>query len=214
MSPRQSGKTDKALYEYLKDPENTIFISPNMTCSEKTRRKINGDKRNFMSFDNLERKLVGRRPKTLILDEYMKWDRKITLNRVINHINPERLLIFSSSDKLYRKDIFEFVKKYKYQMNHIDLSFKFFEENPHLMIQKNKTNLDNPNQIGELYFNFITDEDTVLIDSGFESAKLYDENVRRSLGDYRYKLEILNEYLYEDEDDDEKYPKMLLKYNI
>lgn len=208
MSPRQSGKTDKALYEYLKDPENTIFISPNLQCAQMSCSKINGNKNNFISFGNLENKLVGKRPKTIILDEYMIWGKKEKINSLINYLNPERLLIFSTSDKIYRQEVFDYVKKYKYDFAFYVLESKFLNEYP--QFNGNKEVLS---QLFELYYNFITDNDIKLINSGFDSGILYKEGIKEILGDYRFRLEILNEYLT-DEEIQNNSPRMVLKYNI
>lgn len=69
IQPRGSGKTTKAMYEYMKDPANTIFVTHDMNTSKYVRSIVGGNFKNFISCDNFICSMRGRRPKNIILDD-------------------------------------------------------------------------------------------------------------------------------------------------
>lgn len=157
MQPRQSGKTTKAMYEFLKDPDNTFFVTHDDDMVEYIHNRVGGNLKNFASSNQFKYKILGRRPKNIILDEYMFFENRDEIYKKIHVIKPENVYIFSTSDKLYDKKIFDFVKENKRTTSYQDLLQKYGDKLTDY-IEK---------QIYDLYYNFLTDDDTILIDVDF-----------------------------------------------
>lgn len=157
IQPRQSGKTTKAIYEFIKDPENTMFVTHNYDTVKLIHSRVGGNIKNFTSANEFHNKIIGRRPKNIILDEYMLFNNRDEIYEEIQIIEPENVYIFTSADKLYNEKIFNFVKQNKRNTSYVNLLLKLSDNNiPHIEhIEK---------QVYDLYYNFLTDEDTIIID--------------------------------------------------
>jgi len=153
VQPRCSGKTQLAIYEYYKDPDNTIFVVHGERSVSDIYRKTRGNIKNIISNFRLEHTLRGTNTKNLILDEYLSFKNKDDIYREVPHTRIENIYIFSSPDITYDKALFEFVKNNKRSLSYEELLKKYGD---HLTIYIEK-------QIYELYYNFLTDEDTILI---------------------------------------------------
>lgn len=185
IQPRQSGKTTKAMYEFVKDPDNTIFVTHSYDMVKHIHDRVGGNIKNFTSSNQFKNKIIGRRPKNIILDEYMFFKNRDEIYKEIQVIQPENVYIFSTSDKLYDKKLFDFVKENKRRTSYQDLLKKYGDKLTDY-IEK---------QIYDLYYNFLTDDDTILIDFDF-SVNMKDRSyLINILGKEQYGIEIINSYL-------------------
>lgn len=185
MQPRQSGKTTKAMYEFVKDPDNTIFVTHNYEMVKYVHNRVGGNLKNFTSSNQFKNKIIGRRPKNIILDEYMFFKNRDEVYKEIQVIQPDNVYIFSTSDKLYDKKIFDFVKENKRTTSYQDLLQKYGDKLTEY-IEK---------QIYDLYYNFLTDDDTILIDVDFGGNMKDKSYLIGILGKEQYGIEIINSYL-------------------
>jgi hypothetical protein len=191
IQPRQSGKTTKAMYEFIKDPDNTLFVTRNRLMSKEICDMVGGNMKNFTDSHFFNSRVIGINFKNIILDEYMFFLNKDEIYKTIQAIKPDNVYIFSTSNKKYNKDLLNFVKENKSTHSYQGLILKYgaglglSEE-----IEK---------QIYELYYNFLTDEDTVLIDYNFSINPLPFKKDKKELIEYlgkeKYEIEILNSYL-------------------
>jgi len=189
LQPRQTGKTINAIYEFLKDEENSLFVTHNFNNINNITSNYKLSKNNFVTYKNLEQKLIGRRWKNIILDEYLFFDDKIKLYELIkSNLKYCNLFIYSTANKVYNKEIFEFVKEFKKKYNFdevVDLYNKFIKESTSDIIK----------EIKELYFNFLTDKDVILISKyKLEADEIYSFN-KFVLSEEQFNLEILNQWL-------------------
>ena len=185
MQPRQSGKTTKAMYEFVKDPDNTIFVTHSYDKVKHIHDRVGGNIKNFTSSNQFKNKIIGRRPKNIILDEYMFFKNRDEIYKEIQVIKPENVYIFSTSDKLYDKKLFDFVKENKRTTSYQDL-LKKYEDKLTDYIEK---------QIYDLYYNFLTDDDTTLIDFDFSGNMKDRSELIGILGKEQYGIQIINSYL-------------------
>lgn len=181
MQPRQSGKSTKAMYEFAKDPDNTLFVTFNTEAAQYAHKIIGGKSNSFTTPKNIHDKIYSLKPRNIILDEYMFFKDKHKVYNAIKSSQVENLYIFSSSDKMYTKDLFDFVKSNKPTKSYQDLVF----ENKGLFAQ----------EIYDLYFNFLTDEDTVILDKEINPNAQDKSDMLYILGPERYDIEIKNIYL-------------------
>jgi predicted RND superfamily exporter protein len=185
MQPRQSGKTTKAMYEFAKDPENTIFVTHNFDMVKHIHNRIGGNIKNFTSANQFHNKIIGRRPKNIILDEYMFFKNRDEIYKEIQIIQPDNVYIFSTSDKCYDKKIFDYVKENKRTLSYQDLLTRYGDKLTEYIER----------QIYELYYNFLTDDDTILIDVDFSGNMRDRSDFIAILGKEKYRTEIINSYL-------------------
>lgn len=123
MQARQTGKTSKAVYEYLKDPLDTVFVVTNDKNKERIIDKIGDKNANVLTEEEFltEHYCASR---NYILDEYMFFKHKKDVYEKVNSLDPENLFIFSTSDKVYKKDIFDFVFELGQIYSHLRECFK------------------------------------------------------------------------------------------
>lgn len=194
---RQSGKTTTAIYEFLKNPEETLLITFNekmchYICTNFLRV---GKHKNIIGINKF---LNYRMPlsdcKRIILDEYLFFNTELSIDlyqKIINSKFIEELIIFSTPSKKYNKEVFDLVKKLKpilgWQTCH-----KVIEQLLDIEVKVE--------DVRELYFNFLTDED-VEINKKVNVDKRESERLKEILGEKNYSLEVLAEYLEEKEED-------------
>jgi len=161
LTPRKTGKTKLAKYEYLKDPRKTIYVAYNVETANSIASEINSNNfTNFISPNKLEKTINGDdKNKNIILDEYLMFDSMFEVNQVINKFSYKinNLYIFSSLHKKYSRVLFEFV----YHNKKSNCSFDDL-----LLIYLKKLNYiskDTYINLFELYHNFLTDSNTYLI---------------------------------------------------
>jgi hypothetical protein len=204
LSNRQSGKSHLASYEFLKDPEHNLLITLNRKNAEHF-KFYKQNKNNIISCNSSEKFFCGKKYKKVILDEYLFFDinNRIRLYDILPQIT-KKILIFTSSSTLYNKDIFNFVKEYKQdvQINNISRT--------DISMLINKTGLERKiviNLVNDLICNFITDPCTNLIhDSYFFNRELiYRSGLKEQLSDTKYKLEVEGQYLEETKEKEQIY---------
>lgn len=188
IQPRQSGKTSKALYEYLKAPKDTIFVVHSDPMISFIQIFFGINTKNFTTPKNINRIVNkrGSKPKNIILDEYMYFDKKDVVWSDVWNISPENLYIFSTSDKAYSKELFDFVKENKPKTYNYEGLLKKYGNILSKQVE---------DEMYELYHNFLTDENTRLIDTNLCTSKDDLVNMKNVLGKERYNIEVLNKYL-------------------
>jgi len=180
MAPRQSGKTTFAIQELHRNPLTTAMACHSSDMSKYLKKKT-GYTHNIFS-QNEESKFLNDRVQTLILDEYMWFkDKDILYNRITGSMVKE-IIVLSTSDKQYSKDLFLWVRKNKTGKNFHEL-LESYEGEMTKEIKK---------EIYDLYFNFFTDPDCKLTTFAPIGNR---EHLRRMMGEEKYSLEILNEYV-------------------
>jgi len=185
MQPRQTGKTTKAIYEFLKDPENSLFVTVNVETAKHIFDSIGKHKENIISSNKLVEAIVGRKIKNVILDEYMFFEKCDEIYKTIKLIQPDNVYIFSTSNKCYDKKLFDFVKTNKETMSYHDLLKEYGDTlTDYIQIE-----------IYELYYNFLTDNDTVIIDWNFSSSNKDMSHLINIIGKEQYDIEVNNTYL-------------------
>ena len=194
---RQSGKTTTAIYEFLKNPEETLLITFNENmCHHICKNFLRVDKhKNIISINKfLNYRMSLSDCKRIILDEYLFFNTELSINlyqKIINSNYIENLIIFSTPSKKYNKEVFDLVKKLKpilgWQTCH-----KVIEQLLDIEVKVE--------DVRELYFNFLTDED-VEINKKVNVDKRESERLKEILGEKNYSLEVLAEYLEEKEED-------------
>lgn len=117
IANRQSGKTQLALLEFLKEPKNTLFVTCKMDMA-KGFKEYREYPKNFTSQNALsDNGLRGKRYKKIILDEYCFFSPKSKLNlneRIFSVLEPNgKIYIYSSPQKSYDREIYTLVKQFK-----------------------------------------------------------------------------------------------------
>lgn len=160
LKPRGSGKTTMALYEFIKDPINTLYV----TYVEKDIYRILSDandlfryEENFISSNNVIDYLPRKSYTTIILDNYLSYQHKDKIYNKIQEIGWSELYVFSTLPESYDTNLLKFVTENKYSQSYSQL-IKLFERSREQPISdKIKRN------IYELYYNFLTDDDIAII---------------------------------------------------
>ena len=183
LQPRQSGKTERGIYEFQKDPNNTMFVTFNEHMVKYITNRTGYYGKNIVSSNGIRRKLHDIKPNTVILDEYLLYKNKDSVYQAIQESRVKTLFIFTSAGRFYHQDIFDFVKRHKPNNRYWGVCFKF----------GNNLSKDVEDEIHDLYYNFITDKSTTLID--MDLVKNDSSHLQRIMDVDQYKLEILNQYL-------------------
>lgn len=187
LSNRQSGKTRYAIYELLKEPEKTLLIVGNNKMRnhliELETIPLNYLKRIIIPEELSNAIQNNNGIERIIYDEYLYLNVK-TRSEIINKIsnlNLNEIFCFSTPNQLYDSEIYDFVKKVKKDNRFLVLDE--FLNKKELLIELNdlkiKTRNQITNDIWELYYNHITDPETVIIHNKFfYNEKIYNlENV-------------------------------------
>jgi len=199
ISNRQSGKTNKALYEFSKNPENSVFI----THSQRENIRYELFKKHKNKIFTQDSNFRGIRVDKIIVDEYMLFSekQKIRLYHELQQIGASEIYIFTTLDKIYNKYIFKFVvecKKSTYQpnienfenyikMNNVDFTLK--EDNLKVV----------ENEINSLYNNFITDPDCkIIFEKDFLNRQLIEEKTKMIDLGITYSTEILPDNVFDE----------------
>lgn len=171
------------IFEYLKAPDSTLIITHNSSMADhlirSMRPMISGrfnmnitTEHQFLILGNAKK--YKHTVKTIILDEYMFFKNKQKIYETIHELNPERVLIYSTSDKQYSKKVIDLIKHSK----------------------SNNLEIINPTkEVGELYYNFITDPDSIIHDDMSRSNIKYKDMLQPG----RYEIEFENKYLIDDD---------------
>jgi hypothetical protein len=186
ISPRSSGKTTKAIYEFTKEPNNTIFISYNENRLSDIHNLLDCDVKYLTTSHKCISKLRCIKPKNIIIDEYMSFDNKDSIYKHIQTMQLDNLYIYSSPNKSYNSDLFYFVKYYKCNMSYQDILIKY----------GNKLTDSIEKDIYDLYYNFITDDDVIIIKTYNNTISDSRKNeLIKQLGYDRYITEYCDNFL-------------------
>lgn len=160
LLPRGSGKTTKAIEQFVKDPENTFFVTFNDDVARQTFRRCSElystkyKSSNFMSCDKFVQ-TWGTRPSTIILDEYYLFTNRKEVYEYVNKMYPiQNLYIFSSPNDIHDENLIQLIK----------LGKQSDKEQLYLFIQSLQKNPLFFKMI-DLYYDFLSDPDIVVFTS-------------------------------------------------
>lgn len=142
---RQSGKTTMGVYEYLKNPKDSIFIVKNNHIASYISEKYDfsfDERKNIVSIPMLEKFICSKSFNKVIIDEYLFFtlkERKMIYKIFPNLEDDSEIYIFSTPKKVYSINDIERVK-----------GLKEYNQTP-------ETNDE------DLYYNFLTDNDVKII---------------------------------------------------
>ncbi len=182
IQPRQSGKTTAVILKYLKKPNGTLIVTVNYNSANHIKGElqslgiVNSNVSHETLFSGGVFSAGVRGASTIILDEYMYFTKKKAIYELIHKLNPENLLIYSTSDKKYNRNMVELIRKHKETGEPIG-DEKFLK--------------DNKKEIDDLYYNFLTDPDVQI----FDGMSIHNEKYKAMLHPSQYELEYENKYL-------------------
>lgn len=208
LEPRQTGKTTKAIFEFLKEPDTTLFVTHNNEMVKHV-QGLSGIRRNICTAEQFIQPDFTRSKKIykVIMDEYLFFNKK---EKVYNKFSScpslsdvKELLIYSTSDKIYDRKMFDFVVDYKKRFSHTfnDLMYSYIVERVRAKDIPSCYNNNLEPQLSDLYYNFLTDSTTKIITPPFNHGRLFDNSFVEHLKLYNptsYKTEILGKYLTEE----------------
>lgn len=177
IQPRQTGKTTRAIFEYLKNPKSTIIVTHNQNMVQHIQSIVYGFNNHLMVYKHniiTEDQFIKSRGAfksydTFIFDEYMFLKHKKEVYELVYQLMPNNIVAYSTSNKKYNKKIIDFIKVSK----------------------ENNTPIELTKEVTELYYNFITDPDTILHDN----LSSTNERCKVILHPEQYEVEIENKYL-------------------
>jgi len=203
ISNRQSGKTHLAVYEFLKDPNNSLIIVPNFhQLKEIIDLDVVPDIFLYRIISCQSKNVFrGLKAKKIIFDDYLMIDvvKRSELYIEYSSLNPEEIFCFSTPNKVYDSSMFNFVRSVK--KDNRSLVVEEFLNKSELLIEINDLNLKSKtqlkNEIWDLYYNHITDHDIKIIhDKYFYNDKLFKLNNVSYFPDVDKELtELRGEYL-------------------
>lgn len=204
ISNRNSGKTNLAVYEFLKDPDNSLLINFKSESLDKIKKSGIIEKKHLNN-------LIFRLPnidlnnyKRFIFDDYLflSVDIREQFIQKINESPAEEIYCFSTPKILYDKKMFYFVKEMK--KNKTDFSSKEWLERNEVLVEINdptiKTKLQVREELCDLFANHLTDPETTIINNKFfYNEKIYKlENVSYFPDIHKESTELRAEYLKND----------------
>jgi len=129
ISNRQSGKSHLASYEFLKSPDNSIFITHNSN-SYRNFSFYPEYKNHFFSQNSKFRGKYDFLINRVIMDEYLLFDVKNRqyLRGALGSLGVREYFIYSTPNKMYDKDDFDFIKKYKESHLYFDKDDKLIKK--------------------------------------------------------------------------------------
>jgi len=147
ISNRASGKSQMAMYEFLKNPDETLFITHNRNMLRDIPHLFDYYKDRFVSQSEM---FIGKNYKRVVMDEYLMFDRK-NRERLYDALPAmvQEVFIFSTPQKIYKRSDYAFIKFIK--KNGIALTNKTVKD--YILDVKSETLADD---LFDLYYNFIT----------------------------------------------------------
>jgi len=202
IQPRQIGKTTLAIYEYLKNPKESllIFCNNDMVNNVKKKLVLNGhnDTNNIITQNQIITKIRGKRYKNLILDEYFfftkKNKREIYENLYLMDL--ENVIAYTTSDKLYSSVIIDYIRLEKHNYSYTELFNLFIEKHPSYINEFIKSGIDFKENFNDLYYNFLTDKDFIIMDKSIRlGGNINKNNMKKILNPKEYQIEIENNFI-------------------
>lgn len=223
IAPRQVGKTQAALYEFVKDPGNTYFFTHSHGHQDIIRKQLSKfyflqnpdhppkiysrETYNIFSVDQLHR-LHSIRTNKAIFDEYnlISAKKKREIRNEIHRF--KEIYIFTTMSKMYNKEIFDIVKQAK-------------REGINCCVTITKRVTDNyrisakvaAEEVEDLYYDLITDPETNIIYDPFtpffgreQMSRRIDteKRIKESFSEKEYKVYYENNFLTEGELEEKK----------
>lgn len=181
MLPRCSSKTTMACGEFVKDPSNTLFVVENSNLKDYVYDIIGFVHKNVITCNRFKDFIVSRRFKTILLDEYLFFSNYREIYETISNMpGIENLYIYTTSNKCYNILFFDYIKKCKTA----NISYEYLVRDRPIIHEK----------LCELYYNFITDPDTNIIDNIPTVFHIKPERFRFNNNE-QYDVEFLNKWL-------------------
>ena len=163
----------------MKSPDDTLFVTHNYDILRDIAKRFSLEGRSFIGSTDIRRKIGN--PKNIVLDEYLFFENKKEVYETIKVSGVENLYIFTSTDKAYNDELFNIVRDGKQTHSCDELIEKYA-----------KNDIYKSQQIIDLYYNFITDNIT-LVDIDFNPKSIEDRSHLIDLmGKDNYDMEILN----------------------
>jgi len=193
ISNRQSGKSQMATYEFLKNPKDTLFIGTSIGAIQ-FNPFYHQYKNNFVTQNKI---ICGQTFERVIFDEYFYFDIKNrrALKELLPSIGVREFYIFSTANRLYNANLYAFVRFMK--TNHIFINNKTIDEYVKVLANgdQEKEKLIN-NEIDDLYYNYLTDPDAnVINDDYFFNQSLQCTEKISGMSEEQIKIEFKGEYL-------------------
>ena len=135
LMPPRSGKTTRALFEYITSDVKTMFISRTKELSINNCRKVNGNVNDFKTYTDA---INTRGYQFVIIDDYLEFETPESFYKTITMQCPRRILIITSPVKKISKTLIDLIVDRKREKG-----INFSE--------------DGPFSYKKLYFNFISD---------------------------------------------------------
>jgi hypothetical protein len=185
ISGRQTGKTTNAIFEFLKNPEETLFISYD---DKNISRILNNYKNNCISqHKDILQFIRGRRFNKIIIDEYLYFKIKNQIKLYndirylkINFYGIEELFIFSSPNKIINNLIFNTIKNTKNYNYDIFINVLTLQLSNNSKIDLLKFFLKKIITLEEYYYlcnSFLTDSDINIINDNISNPRMFSRNV-------------------------------------
>lgn len=208
ISNRQSGKTHYAIYEFLKDPENSLLVFLNNRIKNECINVVNIPREflgNIISSESLKNfNWKNKKYEKIIFDEYLYMTSKDRADFYLesNFLGLKEIYCFTTPNKLYDAKMFNFIRDLKKENRHMAIE-EWLHKNELLLEMTElsiKTSSEIKVELFELYNNFITDPDTKIIhDKFFYNMNIYNLNNVSYFPDVeREKSELRGEFFRND----------------
>jgi len=166
IEPRNTGKTTMAMYEFRKNPNETLYVYHNQMSAEDVSQLL-GVRNNvctqerFISRDAFRGKKITR----VIFDEFLFFSKIKAVYETYNeYLNDAELLIYSTPHKIYDKVMFDTVLNCKqYEGSFARAIDNFLSVKQMYGSKKTYVSESEKEELSELYFNFITDPDVKIL---------------------------------------------------
>lgn len=204
ITGRRNGKSSKARYEFLKNPESTAFITESRelgfhALGSKYRDHIYDVKTNLCS------KLRGCYYTRFIVDEYLlikKIHRTRLYEAVATNNRLRELLLFTSPDDLYPAGLLQTITEHKTAgIGYAESEAAYIKSLLKLISAGAlRENLDNLlDTYRSIYYSYITDPDTIIIHEEVKNPVLNESDYYYHKETYH--SEVLGRYIIEEDSD-------------
>jgi len=194
LQNRQSGKSQRLIYEFLKDPENTIVLSRTEKCAKHLwkRMGMNKYKIRFISALSHNSKSKFKDVKRILIDEYSIYKHKVKkeidyVRQILEMYVGEEIILFSTPNKIYNHNLILLIKQCKSYNYSYNESERFLS----------KTFEFNRDDILEYWYDLITSPQTIIINN--EALNNYENYFHKTGRDYldaiKIKTELKGEYI-------------------
>lgn len=184
IQARQTGKTEDALEQFKKSPEDTLFMYHDNYKKTFFERRLGFSSENLVSYKNIDWIRGKSHIKHVIFDEYDFFKNKSKIHKVLSPIKLESMTAYSTMNMQYHRDLYDIVRNNKMKLSIEELMDKI-QDSGRFLTKKNKVEIKN------LYWGFLTDLDTeILIGPPCPNAE-FEKILKRK----EYEVEYLNVWL-------------------